>query len=99
MSAILAGAILLIFSYTQPGFPQSGDEIKALQKEIEALKEGQKRIRRELETIKNFLRERQTARGRRAARPFQPVVLSTGDDPFKGDQNAKVTIVDFSDYQ
>jgi protein-disulfide isomerase len=99
--AILAGAILLLFSYSEPGFTQSGDEIKSLQKEIDALKEGQKRIQRDLESIKNFLRERQAqrARGPQAPQPFKPVVLNIGDDPFKGRRDAKVTIVDFSDYQ
>jgi len=101
MLAILVGATFLLFSFSQPGFTQSGDEIKSLQKEIEALKEGQKRIQRDLDTIKNFLREGQAsrARGRQAPRPFQPVVLSIGDEPFKGDRSARVTIVDFSDYQ
>lgn len=89
----ILGAILLIFFSTQPGFTQSGDDLKALQKEVEALREGQKRIQRELDAIKNLLR------GRQAPPPFQPVVLSVGDDPFKGDKNARLTLIDFSDYQ
>ncbi|MFQ5542183.1 MAG: hypothetical protein ACE5E2_05085 [Candidatus Binatia bacterium] len=99
--AILVGAILLLFSYSQPAFTQSGDDMKSLQKEIDVLKEGQKKIQRDLEAIKNFLRESQAlrARGRQGPRPFQPVVLDIGDDPFKGRRDAKVTIVDFSDYQ
>ncbi|MFQ5902497.1 MAG: hypothetical protein ACE5JO_02290 [Candidatus Binatia bacterium] len=87
------GAILPILFYSQPCLAQPADDLKALQEEIEALKEGQKRIQKELETIKNFLRRRQ------APRPFQPVVISIDDDPFKGDEDAKVTLLDFSDYQ
>ena len=30
---------------------------------------------------------------------FKPVVLNVGDDPYKGNLNAKLTIIDFSDYQ
>jgi hypothetical protein len=72
-----------------------------MQKDIEALKDAQKRVERELDAIKALLREVQSPRSRRrrAARPFQPVVLSIGDDPYKGEKNAKVTIIDFSDYQ
>lgn len=101
MLAILVGATFLVFSSTQPALTQSGDEIKALKKEIEALKDAQKRVERELDAIKALLRESRAprARGRRSPRPFQPVVLSIGDDPYKGERNAKVTIIDFSDYQ
>jgi len=72
-----------------------------MQKDIEALKGGQKKIERELEKIKTLLRESQStrARRRRAPKPFKPVVLSVSDEPFKGDRNATVTIIDFSDFQ
>ena len=98
---ILVGATFLTLLWAQPGASQPTDNLKTMQKDIEALKEGQKRIQRELETIKTLLRQRQAprARGRRVPQPFQPVVLSIGDEPFKGDRNAKVTIIDFSDYQ
>ncbi len=101
MLGILVGAVFLTLLWSQPGASQPTDDLKAMRKDIEALKEGQKRIERDLETIKTLLRQRQApqARGRRAPRPFQPVVLSIGGDPYKGDRNAKVTIIDFSDYQ
>ncbi|MDA2932323.1 hypothetical protein MYX19_04090, partial [Nitrospinae bacterium AH-259-F20] len=74
---------------------QTSQDVKALRKEVEALKEGQKAIRKELGEIKGLLRRRQ------APRPAEPrnVVLSVDDDPFKGVKTAKVTIIDFSDYQ
>ncbi len=101
MLGILVGVTFLTLLWAQPGASQPMDDLKAMQKDIEALKEGQKRIQRELETIKTLLRQRQAprARGRRPPQPFQPVVLSIGDDPYKGEKNAKVTILDFSDYQ
>ncbi len=98
---ILVGATFLTFLWPQPGASQPTDDLKAMQKDIEALKGGQKRIERELETIKTLLRESQSTRvrRRRTPQPFKPVVLSIGDEPFKGDRNAKVTIIDFSDFQ
>jgi transcription elongation GreA/GreB family factor len=66
-----------------------------VRKEIEALREGQAAIQKELQEIKNLLRARS------AAAPAEPqnVVLNVEGAPFKGEKRAKVTLVDFSDYQ
>ena len=86
--------VLLVFFYAQPGSTQSGDEMKALREDIKALKEGQTAIQKELQEIKTLLRSRQ-------APPDEPqnVVLDIDGAPVKGDKDAKVTIVEFSDYQ
>lgn len=87
-------SILLLFG-SQAGFAQTNEELKALRKEIESLKQGQSAIHKELQEIKTLLR------GRVATPPPEPqnVVLSVKDDPFKGDKNAKLTLIEFSDYQ
>jgi len=92
---VLLGLMLLTFVPTQPGLTQSSDELKAVRREIEALKEGQTAIQKELQEIKTLLRTRP------AAAPTEPqnVVLSVEGAPFKGDKRAKVTLIDFSDYQ
>ncbi len=89
----LLGFFLLTFFYSHAGFAQTTEELKALRKDLEALKEGQRNIQKELEAIKNFLAARQA--------PPEPrdVVLTVDGDPFKGDKNAKVTLIEFSDYQ
>lgn len=91
----LVGLILLSLCSAQPGLTQTSEELKALRKEIETLKQGQSAIHKELQEIKTLLR------GRVATPPPEPqnVVLSVKDDPFKGDKNAKLTLVEFSDYQ
>ena len=91
---------LLVSFYSQPALGQTSDEFKALQEEIRGLKEGQESIKKDLEAIKDFLlrRARQTPQ-RRAPAPFKPVVLNLYNNPSKGDQNAKLTIIDFSDFQ
>jgi hypothetical protein len=92
---VLVSALLLF--YPPPSRAQrtrrSDEEIKALRREIEALKEGQQAIRRELQEIKSLLLAKQ------APSPAQPAVVSVDDDPFLGNKNARVVMIDFSDYQ
>jgi hypothetical protein len=94
---VLAVMIALTLWGAQPGLTQApGDDLRAVRKEIEGLKEGQAAIQKELQEIKTLLRARPAA-----AAPADPqnVVLSVEGAPFKGDKRAKVTLVDFSDYQ
>lgn len=92
---ILLGLMLLTLVSPPPGSPQSSDELKAVRKEVEALKEGQTAIQTDLQEIKTLLRTRP------AAAPAEPqnVVLSVEGAPFKGEKTAKLTLIDFSDYQ
>jgi protein-disulfide isomerase len=69
---------------------QSTEDLK---KDIEALKEGQKAIQKDIQEIKTLLQSRQPAA------PPQNVVLDLGKNPFKGERNAKLTLVEISDYQ
>ena len=77
---IVLGLIPLIFFYVELGITQSTEELKALRKELETLKQGQAAIQKDLEEIKTLLR------GRVATPPPEPqnVVLNVKDDPFKG---------------
>ena len=79
----------------QPAFSQSSEELKGLRKELEALKEGQTAIKKDLQEIKTLLRTRPVA----APAEPQNIVLSVADAPFKGERTAKLTLIDFSDYQ
>lgn len=80
---------------TQSGLAQTTDELKGLKKDVEALKEGQTAIQKDLQEIKGLLQ-----RGRpSAAAPPQEAVVNVDGGPFKGQKNAKVTLVDFTDYQ
>lgn len=58
-------------------------------------KEAQKAIQKDLQEIKNLLQ------GRAAPPNLTPenLTLSAGDNPSKGNQNAKLTLIEFSDYQ
>lgn len=73
---------------------QLSDELKTLKKEVDELKESQKKIQKELQEIKSLLRGRQALPAE-----TRDVVVSVEGEPFRGDKNAKLTLVEFSDYQ
>ena len=70
--------------------PQQSDELK---KDIETLKESVKAIQKDVQEIKALLQSKQPAP------PPQNVVLELGKNPFKGERTARLTLVEFSDYQ
>jgi hypothetical protein len=77
---------------------QTADDVAALRKDITALKEGQAALLRELQQIKSLLSAAAQG-GRAAAAPAAEVVLTVGDGPSKGKKEAKLTLVEFTDYQ
>ena len=94
LAVLAALTALTITLSTQSGWTQSTAEQGASKKDIEALKEGQAAIQKELQELKNLLQ-----RGRPAAAPPQEAVVGVDGAPFKGQKDAKVTLVDFTDYQ
>jgi protein-disulfide isomerase len=72
-------------------------EQQDLRKEIEALKRGQEQIREELKDIKELLQ------GREKAQPSGPnvrdVEFDLGKNPVLGKDTARLTLVEFTDYQ
>jgi Tfp pilus assembly protein PilN len=93
--AVLVSFLLILF---QAGscLAQSGDDIQTLKKEIETLKEGQKSIQKDLDELKKLLQARQ----RPPARPeFKETVIDIDDAPAKGQKDAKLVMIEFSDYQ
>ncbi len=97
---VLAALAVLTLSPALPGLAQSGEELKALRKELEGIKQGQTAIQKDLEEMKALLRARPAgpAPGQAPA-AFQGVDITVEGAPFKGDKNAKVTVVEFTDYQ
>jgi len=93
-SKIIFSLILMVLLSTQPGFTQSSDEVRGLKKEVEELKEGQKAIQKDLQTIKNLLQ----AQGLLPDEPKNLFLNITGK-PFKGHKDARLVLVEFSEYQ
>ncbi len=78
---------------------QSGDDLKALRQEIEALKAGIGAVQRDVQEIKALLQQ-----GRAAAAPPSPVApdsteVSVAHAFAKGGDNARLVLVEFSDFQ
>jgi hypothetical protein len=94
------GLLVLLLSTPHIGLTQpSHDELKQLHDDIQSLKEGQKAIRNDLQEIKKLLAG--SGRGGEDRSPVRDIntVLNVGDIPFKGDKQATLTLVEFTDYQ
>jgi predicted nucleic acid-binding Zn-ribbon protein len=93
---ILACSLLsMLFLILQPvaGSSQSPEEFKALKEEVKALKEGQKALKKEVEGLKGQIKSKP------ATAPFKETVVSVENDLYKGTEDAKVAVIEFSDYQ
>jgi protein-disulfide isomerase len=94
MAAAALVALLVVLAAAD-GVRAGSPEGPASQVEVTKLKKDLEAVQRELQDIKTFLRDRLGA----AVGPEQPVVLSVGDGPFKGAADARITLVEFTDYQ
>lgn len=95
VSPLVCGAMILALSSTPASLAQSGDE--ALKQEIEALKQGQQEIRKQLEEIKKLVQQRPSARP--SGPNVQGKVIDLGENLVEGAATAKLTLVEFTDYQ
>jgi CRISPR/Cas system-associated endonuclease Cas3-HD len=87
-------ALLVLFLLSaHTGFAQSSNEISTMKEDTKALKEGQQAIQKELQEIKNQLKAKP------APAEFKETVVNVDGDSFKGKQDAKLALIEFSDYQ
>jgi Tfp pilus assembly protein PilN len=93
---VLAVLVFVILVFTHPSFSQSTEDIKALKEDIKVLKEGQKLILMDIQEIKKLL---QTKQAPHASAEFKEAIINIEDAHSKGDKNAKLALVEFSDYQ
>jgi protein-disulfide isomerase len=91
------GAALAVSLAVVPGPALAQESKDDLKKEIEGLKQGQQEILKQLEEIKKLVQARP------AAGPSGPnvkdIVFNLGANPTKGSGTAKLTLVEFTDYQ
>src|SRR5215203_3637023 len=85
-------AIVLTVLAAQTAFAQQRQDLKQLKKQIELVQERQAEIQKELKEIKSLLQALQQS----LSKP-QEITLNVENLPFKGDKNARLTIVEFSD--
>jgi len=95
----VVGAALVALLIASPGPALAQDADASLQKEIEALKTGQKEILKQLDEIKKAIQARPAAAPAPSGPNVKDVVFSLGTSPVKGDPKAKLTLLEFTDYQ
>ncbi len=88
---LLLGALVLLAP--APALSQTADQLEALRGEVEKLKQGQKAILDQLSEIQGLLQ------GRRTRESFSETEIGVAGAPALGQADAKVTLVEFSDYQ
>ncbi len=92
-----AAAILTAALMVSPGLAQDTE----LRDEIEALKKGQEEIQKQLAEVMKLLKERPAAPAQPARRGpnVEGEVFTLGANPVQGESTAKLTLIEFSDYQ
>ena len=68
-----------------------------LRKDIEDLKKGQQQILQQLQELKQLLQAQ--AQARPPGPNVKDMVFDLGDNPVKGEAAAKLTLIEFTDYQ
>ncbi|MGH2363018.1 MAG: hypothetical protein ACRDGM_21015, partial [bacterium] len=86
MLAVLATVGISLWA--QAGLAHSPSELETLRKDVEALKQGQTAIQKDLQEIKGLLRARPAATATPAAAPREAVVTTDGA-PFRGKPDAR----------
>ena len=89
----LTGTLLLALALAPRATAQESD----LAAEVQALKEGQAQLRKELEEVKKLVQARPAAA--RGGNSVAGKLFALGDNPVKGANTAKLTLVEFTDYQ
>jgi len=96
--SMATGAALALSVAAAPAPAPAQESKDDLRKEIDALKTGQQEILKQLDEIKKLVQARQAP-----AAPSGPnvkdVVFNLGANPTKGPASAKLTLVEFTDYQ
>jgi protein-disulfide isomerase len=98
--SLLVGLLFFVLLWASPLQAQQPSTVQAqqpstdeLRKEIQALTESVKQMQKDLQEIKALLV------GRAPAAPPEKVVLDLSNKPSQGEATAKLTLIEFSDYQ
>jgi len=89
---ISVGLPLILLLYAPPA-PAQQTSIEELKKEIQTLSQSVKAMQKDLQEIKTLLQSRVPAA------PPQKVDLDLGGHSAQGENTAKLTLIEFSDYQ
>jgi protein-disulfide isomerase len=99
---VFAISVALSLLYSDVSFCQSSKELSELKEELSAVKGRQIVIERQLQVIKDILQAKQAPTAPpQAVGPTldSPIVVSLEGAAIRGDKNAIVTVIEFTDYQ
>jgi hypothetical protein len=89
---------LLLSLGIQPVFAQTSPEYQDLKKEIESLKQGQAALKQDLLEIKKLIQSLKQAPAAPGGE-FKEAIINIKGAPITGDKNAKLVLIEFTDYQ
>ena len=89
---------LTLFLGVQPVFAQANPEYQVLKQEIESLKQGQAGLKQDLQEIKKLIQALKQAPAAPGGE-FKEAIINIKGAPIMGARNAKLVLVEFSDYQ
>ena len=98
LKSISVCLLAVLFSLTVVVQARAQTSDPELKEEVEALKKGQEQIQKDLAEIKKLLQARPQPQ-RPAAPDVKGKVFDLGDNPVVGEPSAKLTLVEFTDYQ
>jgi Tfp pilus assembly protein PilN len=89
-----AAALALPLVLTAPALAQNSNQ--ELRRELDALKQGQKQIQQEIAEIKKLLQQQSPPTG---GPSVAGKVFNLAANPVKGEPSARLTLIEFLDYQ
>src|SRR5438105_24678 len=85
---LVVSSFALLFAQNSP---RESDSVAELRHEIDSLKQGQKEIQKTLAAVRDILTGKQP--------PLEDIFVNVTGSPTLGSSDAKVTIVEFTDFQ
>ncbi|MEX2147860.1 MAG: thioredoxin domain-containing protein [Candidatus Rokuibacteriota bacterium] len=99
MKIVALVAVVALTLAPTSGMAQSSEELNSLRREIEALKAGQSAIQNDLQEIKRLLQQRAAPQAPAPSVAVEGLEVTIAGAYIKGSPQARLTIVEFSDYQ
>jgi protein-disulfide isomerase len=94
LSSIAVASML----FAGPVLARTADEIKAPKEEVAAMREGQEEMQKDLDEIKKLLQQGARPSAAPSAQAFRPSTIELGEIQSRGEQDAPVTLIEYSDY-